>query len=80
MTLTDTVIGKSYTVLNIANRFDIRRRILDLGIMSGTKIEKLFVSPLGEPAAYYIRGAVIALRREDSDKITVKESREERCR
>ncbi len=78
MTLTDTVIGKSYTVLDVSSRNDIRRRILDLGITVGTKIKKLFISPLGEPAAYYIRGAVIALRQEDSDTITVRESREER--
>ena len=79
MTLTDTEIGKCYTVSKIDTQDDMRRRILDLGITAGSKIKKLFISPLGEPAAYYIRGAVIALRPEDSDKISVKESCDDRC-
>ena len=39
-----------------------RRRFFDLGILPGTKITAEFESPSGNPAAYKIRGAVIALR------------------
>ena len=48
-----------------------RRRMLDLGVISGTKIEPLYKSPSGNPVAYRIRGAVIALREDVSDKILV---------
>ena len=50
----------------------IRRRLQDLGLIEGTKIECLKRSPAGDPIAYLIRGAVIALRREESFRILIK--------
>lgn len=49
----------------------IRRRFLDLGLISGTEVKALSKSPSGDPVAYLIRGAVIALRSEDASKILV---------
>ena len=49
----------------------IRRRLLDLGFVPGTKIEVLRKSPIGDPTAYFIRGTIIALREVDAEKILV---------
>lgn len=49
-----------------------RRRLLDLGLVPGTRIEVVRRSPLGDPTAYQIRGAIIALRQEDASKIKVR--------
>lgn len=49
----------------------MRRRFQDLGLIAGTQVECLGPSALGEPWAYLIRGAVIALRRADADSIAV---------
>ena len=51
---------------------NIRRRLLDLGIVAGTKITPIFKSPSGDPTAYEIRKTVIALRKEDSKLINLK--------
>ncbi len=48
-----------------------RRRLLDLGIVPGTVVEAELISPSGDPTAYRVRGALIALRREQSDLIHV---------
>mgnify|MGYP000946642861 CR=1 FL=1 len=48
-----------------------RRRMLDLGLIGGTRVESLRKSPAGDPTAYQIRGAVIALRSEEASKILV---------
>lgn len=48
-----------------------RRRMLDLGLIDGTRVESLRKSPSGDPTAYEIRGAVIALRSEEASKILV---------
>ncbi len=48
-----------------------RRRMLDLGLIYDTKIESLRKSPSGDPIAYEIRGAVIALRSEEASQILV---------
>ena len=47
----------------------IRRRMLDLGLIKGTKIIPVFKSPSGDPIAYEIRKTLIALRKEDSSNI-----------
>ncbi|NUM72429.1 MAG: metal-dependent transcriptional regulator [Ignavibacteriaceae bacterium] len=39
-----------------------RRRLLDLGFVPGTEISCLMKSPSGEPTAYIVKGATIALR------------------
>lgn len=48
-----------------------RRRLLDLGLIADTCVEVLLKSPAGDPTAYRIRGAVIALRSEEASKILV---------
>lgn len=61
----------SYVKKLYANDKDLRR-FFDLGIIKNTKIETLMKSPSGDPTAYLIRGAVMALRKEDAEKIFVK--------
>ena len=48
-----------------------RFRLLDLGVVPGTEIRLALDNPLNDPIGYWIRGAVIALRKEQSDKISV---------
>ncbi len=48
-----------------------RRRLLDLGVVRGTEIESALSSAAGDPIAYRIRGALIALRREQAEWIRV---------
>jgi DtxR family Mn-dependent transcriptional regulator len=49
-----------------------RRRLMDLGILPGTIIQKEFTNPNGDPSAYRIRGALIALREEQSNLIQIR--------
>jgi len=48
-----------------------RRRLLDLGVVPGTRIRCEFPSPFGSPRSYDIRGALIALRTHQADRILV---------
>lgn len=64
-------IGKKASVTALMSDGAARRRILDLGVIDGTEIEPLYKSPSGNPVAYLIRGAVIALRSDISAKIMV---------
>lgn len=49
----------------------IKRRLLDIGLIPGTKVKCLFESPFKDPKAYLIRGTVIALREEEAKSIMV---------
>lgn len=51
---------------------NLRRRMLDLGLIKGTKIIPIFKSPSGDPVAYEVRKTLIALRKEDSELICLK--------
>jgi DtxR family Mn-dependent transcriptional regulator len=48
-----------------------RRRLLDLGLLPGTEVTAEFKSPAGDPMAYRIRGALIALRRPQAQAIYI---------
>jgi DtxR family transcriptional regulator, Mn-dependent transcriptional regulator len=48
-----------------------RRRLMDLGLLPGTLVSAEMVSAGGDPTAYRIRGALIALRKTQSDLIYV---------
>ncbi|MEY8356843.1 FeoA family protein [Lachnospiraceae bacterium 54-53] len=71
ITLNKLPTGKKGVVTALTADGADRRRMLDLGIINGTEIELLYKSPAGNPVAYFIRGAVIALRTDVSEKITV---------
>lgn len=63
--------GKSAMVKELTATGNLRRRMLDLGLVVGTIVEALRKSPLGDPIAYEIRGAVIALRSEEASQVMV---------
>jgi ferrous iron transport protein A len=63
--------GQSGCVKNLLSTGAMRRRLQEIGLIEGTKVKCLQKSPSGDPTAYLIRGAVIALRAEDSSKILV---------
>lgn len=50
---------------------NIKRRLLDLGMVKGTEIKPVFVSPSGDPKAFEIRGTLIAIREEDTSLIEI---------
>lgn len=49
----------------------IRRRLLDLGLIKGTKIVPVLISPSKDPRAFDVRGSLIAIRKEDANKIII---------
>ena len=64
-------IGKKATIRKLICDGAVRRRMLDLGLIFGTVVEALMSSPAGDPVAYDIRGAVIALRGTDARTVWV---------
>ena len=48
-----------------------RRRLLDLGLIPGTEVAAELESPGGDPVGYRVRGAVIALRREQAEQVKI---------
>jgi len=73
ITLADLDLGETARVIDIspACRGSERRRLLDLGVVRGTEIRVDMESAAGDPVAYLIRGALIALRRSQATWIRI---------
>lgn len=71
-TLDEMCIGERAVVVKLNTIGSMRRRLLDIGLADGTEVECIGRSPLGDPAAYLIRGAVIAIRAVDCSDVLVK--------
>ncbi len=73
-TLNELKPGQSARVRRILCSGNLRRRFLDLGLGSHAPVSCVGRSPAGDPAAFLIRGTVIALRDRDSRQIVVEQT------
>jgi ferrous iron transport protein A len=71
MALADLPPGTPAKVLSLEAEGALRRRLLDLGLVAGTQVSAIGRSPSGDPTAYRIRGAVMALRAEVTGQVRV---------
>lgn len=71
MTLNELPINSTGIVEKLNCYGNIRRRLLDLGIIANTPIKSVLKSPSGDPTAYEIRGSLIAIRKEDAKYIDI---------
>ena len=69
--LSDLPVGRFGIVKTLLAKDLVRRRLLDLGLIGRTSVLALRKSPSGDPTAYQIRGAVIALRKDEAVNILV---------
>ena len=68
--------GMTGEVLSLSNSGPMRQRLMDLGLVEGSRVTCLGRSLWGDPAAYEMCGAVIALRRADCEQILLREAHE----
>jgi DtxR family transcriptional regulator, Mn-dependent transcriptional regulator len=70
--------GEEAVVVGISGalRGQQRRRLMDFGIVPGTKINPELVSVGGDPTAYRVRGTLVALRKKQAELIFVDQGRE----
>ena len=71
MRLNELDPGDKARVTGLDTMGSMRRRFLDIGLIAGTYVECVGRSPAGDPSAYLIRGAVIAIRANDGKDIII---------
>lgn len=64
-------IGQRGKVRRLLGEGTLKHRLLDLGLVPGTTVQAVRHSPLGDPIAFCIRGALVALRARDADLVLV---------
>lgn len=63
--------GETARIRAIKSESSLRRRLLDIGLVENTEVECIGKSPCGDPYAFLIRGAVIAIRKDDCSDILI---------
>lgn len=69
--LSDAKLGSLVTVKELSSTGILRERMLALGLTKGSKVEVIRRGPSGDPTVYNIRGAMIALRKEEASLIAI---------
>lgn len=73
MTTLDKIpTGQFAFITDVDTQISLKQRLYDIGLVPGTKIKVVHQSPAGNPRAYLVRGAVIALRNCDAERISVR--------
>ena len=69
--LNDLRPGQKGVISQVGGKGQVVRRILDMGVISGTPIEVQRVAPMGDPIEIRIKGYNLTLRKEDAVNIRV---------
>ena len=77
MNLKEAAIGSTVTVKKINGEGALRLRLLDMGLIPGTKVKVIKIAPLGDPIEITLRGYELTIRREHAKEIIIKEGGEE---
>jgi ferrous iron transport protein A len=71
MNLAQTRIGQVVTVARVAGEGSFRRRLMELGLVPGTRVEVVGVAPLGDPLELLVRGGSLSIRRAEAEGVSV---------
>jgi ferrous iron transport protein A len=58
-------------IVQVGGRAEIRRRLLDMGVVNGAMVEVQRVAPLGDPIEIRVKGYDLAIRKDEAQKIRV---------
>jgi Fe2+ transport system protein FeoA len=70
MKLSETQIGQIVTVTQLAGEGSFRRRLMELGLVPGTRVEVIGVAPLGDPLELLLRGSSLSIRRAEAEDVS----------
>jgi Fe2+ transport system protein FeoA len=70
-TIENLKLGQSGKIKKIEGNDSLRKRLLDMGVTPGTKIEVIKIAPLGDPVGIKVRGYHLSLRKDEASVISV---------
>ena len=73
MRLSELKIGEIKVITKVNGEGSLRHRLLEMGIIPGTKIMITKKAPLGDPIQIHIRGYELSIRTDDANYIEVGE-------
>ena len=71
MTLNELKPGQFAKIVKLHELGELKRRIIDMGIIPGTKLMMKRIAPFGDPLQINVRGYELSLRKNDAKKIEI---------
>lgn len=66
--------GEKGKIVRVRGKGSVHRRIIDMGVVTGTEVEMQRVAPLGDPIEIKVKGYCLTLRKEEACNIFVEVS------
>jgi len=73
MKLDNLAIGKSAVIVSVGGTGALRQHFLDMGLIQGVEVTMVKYAPMGDPIEIKIHDYELTLRKEDAQKIEIKE-------
>lgn len=73
MKLDNLAIGKSAVIVSVGGTGALRQHFLDMGLIQGVEVTMVKYAPMGDPIEIKIHDFELTLRKEDAQKIEIKE-------
>src|SRR5690349_1726844 len=71
MTLAHARIGQVVTVARVGGDRGFRRRLMELGLVPGTRVELAGIAPIGDPLKLVVRGCFLSIRRNEAASVEI---------
>jgi ferrous iron transport protein A len=78
--LSELAVGDVADVEYVGGERSFRRRLMELGLVPGTRVELKAIAPLGDPLELLVRGASLSIRRGDAALVRVRPGVKEEAR
>jgi len=72
--LSELKTGERGLIERLTGTGPFRRRLMEMGFVPGTEIEVEKFAPLRDPAEYILKGYHVSLRRDEAEKVLVRET------
>ena len=70
-------VGQRGIIVRVGGKGPVRRRMMDMGMVTGAEVKVVRVAPLGDPVEFEVKGYSLSLRKSEARDITVEVSTEQ---
>ncbi len=64
-------VGRSATVISVACDRPTARRLMELGLLPGTRVDVIRIAPMGCPMELRVRDSSLSIRRAEAARVSV---------
>ena len=72
VTLADMEVGDSGVIFKVGAVGEIKKRLLEMGVVAGSRVKVIRLAPLGDPIEVLIKGYHLSLRNSEASEIQVR--------